>query len=375
MINIFLASFFLSTLDPALHENVSTLPEPQVVAFIDGLNEAYKFHSQAEDVTPLKAELIAAKILARTAGYKILEVRSCGDLQISEKEEWLFIKKRIDITPLTIADLRSNVIICQGLKLLFPDYAILSEEGDPTLVESDENKPWYTKKRVFVIDPLDGTKEFIKGLDEYGVHIALIEEGRPILGVTHFPATNTTYWGVKGQGAYRQIGDGEIVRLNIDPAEDDGSIKALISRNNPPVEYKEIYRQIFQSDSGEESAFNAFFDHKNKEGQDIIQIGSNHFRKIGSAGLKMCQIIEGLGNCWLFRGNSKYWDTASTDIILTEAGGMITDWQGKPIIYLPIRDIDGEILNPGSELIQGVVVTRYSRILTQALQAIQSLTP
>ena len=145
-----------------------------------------------EDIQ-IKSELIEQLIeISKDAGKAILEVYNSNfGHQIKE-----------DLSPLTKADTLSNNIICERLKVITPDIPILSEENSdiPFNVRSQWSQYW-------LVDPLDGTKEFIKKNGEFTTNIALIYENRPIFGMIHVPVTNEIFWGSKEMGAYHLKGD------------------------------------------------------------------------------------------------------------------------------------------------------------------------
>ena len=135
--------------------------------------------------------------ISRTAGKSILAFYHQKDVGIQTKK---------DDTPVTNADLAANQVIINNLMDLSTGYPLLSEES--------EHMPWQERKnwqRYWLIDPLDGTKEFINRNGEFSVNIALIENNYPLLGVVHIPASDTTYWGGKDFGAFKQEKSGEVV--------------------------------------------------------------------------------------------------------------------------------------------------------------------
>ena len=142
-----------------------------------------------EQLTRLVPAVVA---IARRAGDEILEVYHSGDFGATSKA---------DDSPLTQADLRAHRTIVEGLVALDPAIPILSEES--------ADIPWETRRawpRYWLVDPLDGTKEFLSRNGEFTVNIALIVGHEPVLGVVHVPATGTTYWGIAGAGAFRADG-------------------------------------------------------------------------------------------------------------------------------------------------------------------------
>ena len=138
--------------------------------------------------------------LAEEAGRAILEVYS-SDFEVESKD---------DESPLTQADLASNVCIVTGLQALTPDIPIISEEAG--LPEFSERSQW---NRYWLIDPLDGTKEFVNRNGEFTVNIALIDNGKPVLGVVHVPVQDKTYIGCEGFGAERRDSDGTVSSISV----------------------------------------------------------------------------------------------------------------------------------------------------------------
>ena len=274
-------------------------------------------------------ELEIAKDLARRAGQCILEFRLGKDtLQIQEKSN-----NGLFISPVTAADLKSNEIICSGLQNTFPEYGILSEEA----VASNSHEKWWAKKYAWIIDPLDGTEDFIRGGNDFGVHIGLTEEGVPVLGVNYYPATDIMYWAVKGEGAYKQSRHKPAERIFLHSSGDD-PILSLRSKSDKMT--KVIYELLLQKSISDEE-FNL------------------SCKYIGSAGLRLCAIAEGNYNLYVTRATrGGLWDFLSGDVILKEAGGFISDWQGHSIDYR----------NKNAQLIHGVVAcgnhTLYKRLIS-----------
>ena len=154
-----------------------------------------------EDIQ-IKSELIEQlKEISKEAGKAILEVYNSNfDHQIKE-----------DLSPLTKADTLSNNIICERLKVITPDIPILSEENSdiPFNIRSSWEQYW-------LVDPLDGTKEFIKKNGEFTVNIALIENNTPIFGIIHLPVTNETYWGSSTKGSFYIKGNNQETKLCVE---------------------------------------------------------------------------------------------------------------------------------------------------------------
>jgi len=229
------------------------------------------------------------KKLARQAGEAVMRVYESGDFAVELKS---------DNSPVTKADMLANRIIERGLKQ-FSDYPIISEEGSHDAKGSDT---------FWLVDPLDGTKEFIKRNGEFTVNIGLIKNREPILGVVYAPAKNVLYTGSSEAGAFKQADGGEAVRIS---AVFRGPLPVLAGTRSHPSEEMETFLRRF----GE---------HR------IISMGSS---------LKFCLVAEGVAAlyprfvpCWL-------WDSAAGDAIVRAAGGSVTDLRGEALTYRPAHDL------------------------------------
>ena len=238
------------------------------------------------------------------AGKKILEYY--------ENNNAVFIKE--DNSPLTNADLSSNKIIIEELKKIDIDTPILSEE---TLISWNERKDWNT---YWLIDPLDGTKEFIKKNDEFTVNIALIKNNIPILGVIFVPALSIIYYASENFGSYKIHCSDTLHSL-------DESKKILTNK-------KKINDHLLVI--GSRSHANKDFDKWVKE-----NILDYEFIKKGSS-LKFCHIADGNADLYPRFGLTSEWDIAAGHIILVEAGGIINSIDNQEIVY----NKKEEILNP-----------------------------
>ena len=218
-----------------------------------------------------------------------------------------------DESPLTKADLASHKIITDSIKKITPDIPILSEEE---FIDWKIRKKW---KKYWLIDPLDGTKEFIKKNDEFTVNIALIENNRPILGVIYTPALNELFYSIKNFGSYKILTKKklntlkEAKRISINKKKSN-KIKIVASRSHSnPILDKWVNKN-----------FNEF---------DILQKGSS---------LKFCLIAEGSADIYPRFGPTSEWDIAAGHIILEEAGGKLKSIDNKEILYNEKENI----LNP-----------------------------
>lgn len=233
------------------------------------------------------------EMIAEEAGQAIL--------QIYHQEDDFEVQIKSDQSPLTKADLASHDIITKALKNLTPETPILSEEGDKLEVDVDT---------FWCVDPLDGTKEFIKGNGEFTVNIALIENHQPALGVIHIPVANETFISAKGNGA-KKIKDHQTQPLS----------KQQNETRQPPI-------------------FAVSKSHLNQATQDFIQ---QHQGKTVAAGssLKLTMLAEGIADAYPRFGPTSLWDMAAGHAILKETGGEIYTLDYQPLVYNV-----NQILNP-----------------------------
>jgi 3'(2'), 5'-bisphosphate nucleotidase len=230
--------------------------------------------------------------IARKAGAAILEVYNGADFSVEHKD---------DNSPLTAADRAAHHVIVDGLAALTPDIPVLSEEGKD--VPYEERSRW---QRFWLVDPLDGTKEFIKRNGEFTVNIALIEDGRPRFGVVYAPALDALYVGEVGGGAWKQEGDGERKPLQVrTPAEGEGHA-VVKSRSHPSGELAEYLETINVADS--------------------VPVGSS---------LKFCVVAEGRATLYPRFGPTMEWDTGAGHAVVEAAGGKVVraDVPGEPLRY------------------------------------------
>jgi len=234
--------------------------------------------------------------LAEEAGRAILAVYAT-DFDVQAKD---------DQSPLTQADLASHRCIVAGLRSLTPDTPIISEEDG--LPDFEVRRSW---DRYWLIDPLDGTKEFVNRNGEFTVNIALIESGRPVFGVVHVPVLDKTYVGCAGYGAERRT-DGSHDRIRVADASRD------------PV-------RVVGSRSHRGSSLDTFLDRLGDT--DMVPMGSS---------LKFCVVAEGNADVYPRLGPTSEWDTAAAQAVVEQAGGRVLRLDGKPLSY----NEKIEILNP-----------------------------
>ncbi len=219
-----------------------------------------------------------------------------------------------DASPVTEADQKAEAIILAGLKHIAPGIPIIAEE------EAAAGRFPTTAGRFFLVDPLDGTKEFISKNGEFTVNIALIEDGRPVLGAVYAPALGKIYWGSVGAGAFMAgVADGVIGIIRpILVRKPKGGLIAVGSRSHGGAETQTYL-----------------------EGYDVAD-----FVAAGSS-LKFCLIAEGVADIYPRMGRTMEWDTAAGDAVLRAAGGRVETLDGQPLQYgKRFQDTDGDYANP-----------------------------
>lgn len=238
--------------------------------------------------------MIAAVMdIARRAGDEILSIYQ-KDFSVEYKD---------DKSPLTEADKLSNEVIIDGLKKITPAIPIISEETK--LTDYSIRKHW---TQCWLVDPIDGTKEFIKKNGEFTINIALIENGEPVLSVLFIPAQDKMYHAKKREGAYR-IESGNSQKLQIRELAQDGILKIVGSRSHQTPELLQYVEQQKQ---------------KYPE-VEFVAAGSS---------IKFCLVAEGKADVYPRLGPTMEWDTAAGQLIATEAGAQVLVWDtGAPIIY------------------------------------------
>lgn len=219
---------------------------------------------------------------AELAGKKILEIYS------SDVETW-GVQSKSDQSPLTKADLEANAIICKALARMAPHVPIISEENKQMSYETREGYQY-----CWLVDPLDGTKEFLKRNGQFTVNIALIQEESPVLGVVHVPCQGTTYWALQGQGAYKRTNG---VDKKIRCAEFDMKDPNLI--------------------------FVTSGSHKDTVTPEFIELFDKPICKPLGSSLKLVMVAEGEAHICPRFGPTCEWDTAAADAIVREAGGRV----------------------------------------------------
>ncbi|WP_406732401.1 3'(2'),5'-bisphosphate nucleotidase CysQ [Vibrio scophthalmi] len=240
----------------------------------------------------LSHHLPAVIDIARTAGQLILDIYQTKQYEAYTKS---------DSTPVTSADLAAHKFIVEKLSELTPDIPVLSEEAADISLE--QRSQW---NRYWLVDPLDGTQEFIARSGDFATIIALIENNKPIMGVVYGPVSGVTYYAYQGKGAWKIPDMSESVRITTHKHQGPQQpIAIAISRR----------QDINRITDRMSSAWN----------YDLVPLGS--------AALKACLVAEGAVDCYLRLGPTGEWDTAATQCIVEEAGGRILSTLLEPLSY------------------------------------------
>jgi 3'(2'), 5'-bisphosphate nucleotidase len=237
----------------------------------------------------METELQTACRLAREAGRLILKFYDTDGKHV----EW-----KTPTEPVTYADKAANRLIVDSIRKEFPDDGILAEESPDTDLR-------LSCQRVWVIDPLDGTKEYIKHNGEFSVMIGLAVNGVPVVGAVYQPTTDILYYASAGSGAFVER-DGHTRRVTVSETTSPDEMCLIVSRS-----------------------------HKDPIVQEIRdQLGIQRQIESGSVGLKVGRIVERDCDLYIHVSNkTRQWDACAPDIILREAGGIFSDLNGNPIIY------------------------------------------
>jgi 3'(2'), 5'-bisphosphate nucleotidase len=229
--------------------------------------------------------LVSACEISREAGKLIMKYFSNGYTS----------SKKSDNSPVTQADIAANKYITAALAKLAPDIPVIAEE--------DEVLGSNSHKRFFLVDPLDGTRSFVRGEPEFTVNIGLIENGKPVLGVIYCPPQDILYFGQVGGNAYKQVGNNKPEIIKTRKAPEDG-VTVVRSRSHPSQKTND-YLQTLQI-------------------KEIIS---------GSSSVKFCMVAEGSADIYPRFGRTMEWDTAAGHAILNAAGGRVETADGKEFLY------------------------------------------
>lgn len=248
-------------------------------------------------MTHPRALLEGVIALAQQAGEAIMAVYAGASFEVEHKD---------DRSPLTAADRAAHRILVEGLAALPGGHPVLSEEAAAI--------PWELRRRwqtYWLVDPLDGTREFIKRNGEFTVNVALIDGDRPVLGVVHAPARGYLAWAAAGQGAFRRAGNGQDLALRVAPVPQRLRVAASRSHLDP------------------------------RTAALLDRLGPHERIGLGSS-LKFCEIAEGRIDLYPRFGPTSEWDTAAAQCVLEQAGGAVIGTDGRPLRY----NTKESLLNP-----------------------------
>lgn len=253
-------------------------------------------HSTVNDLNP--AMLLEDVIrIAKQAAVRILEIYDT-DFSVEHKD---------DRSPLTEADMAAHQTIIQGLKALTPEIPILSEES--TEIDFATRRDW---QHYWLVDPLDGTREFVKRNGEFTVNIALIDNHVSILGVVLVPVTGVCYYAARDHGAFKSVRDQQEQAIHCRPIQPN-NLAIAGSRSHGSEKLQTFLEQL--------------------DDAEIITIGSS---------LKSCLVAEGVVDLYPRFGPTSEWDTAAAQCVVEQAGGIVTDVQLQPLCY----NTKDSLLNP-----------------------------
>ncbi len=240
----------------------------------------------------LKKTLQQVRAAVTEASSAILEIYA--DPKRFETEQ------KDDKSPLTAADLAANKILVARLQEMSPEIPVLSEES--------RQAPWHDRKhweQCWVVDPLDGTKEFLKRNDEFTVNVALVREHRPVLGVVYAPALQTWYFAARHEGAWRQVGSGVMDRIHVADPPGDRAWKVVGSRSHSTPEVDTFVEKLGDA--------------------EMVAMGSS---------LKLCLVADGQADVYPRLGPTSEWDTCAAQAVVEEAGGQVLNAEtGEPLTY------------------------------------------
>ncbi len=224
--------------------------------------------------------------------------RQAGNHLKTFYQQSVAVQRKPDNTPVTEADLFVSHFLTEKLTALTPQIPVLSEEN--CNIPLAERRQWRT---YWLIDPLDGTQQFINRTDQFSVMICLVNENRPLFGIIHAPMLDKTYYAIKGKGAFL-LEKQQVRQLQNPSCEPSENIKITLGSSNPERirEYmQQPYRPIFMP--------------------------------YGSSSLKAGLVAEGIADCYVRLGETGEWDTAAAEVLLGELGGVIFDTQFQPLTY------------------------------------------
>ena len=248
--------------------------------------------------------------IIQEAGAHVLNIYNADD------ENWE-VSAKDDNSPLTKADRMANEFICQKVQEQYPDIPIISEENKA--LDYEDRKDYEV---FWLIDPLDGTKEFLKRNGEFTINLALVQKDKPVAGVVYAPALGRLYYGAKGEGAYFWDENNETHQLNANAfSMNESGLRLVCSRSHMNEETENFVNQF--------------------ENPELVSMGSS---------LKFMLIAEGKADIYPRIGPTMEWDTGASQIIVEEAGGIVLNYNdqqpltyNKPDLHNPWFAVYGQI--------------------------------
>lgn len=268
------------------------------------------------DSAQLEALIAPVCDIVKQAGQEVMKIYLAG-FEVEEKE---------DRSPRTTADLASHRLICQQLKTLTPDIPVLSEES--ASIPYSQRMKW---KRYWLIDPLDGTREFIKKNGEFTVNVALVMDHVAHLGAVYLPVQDTCYYAATGHGAFKREREQAAGRIRTRFSTPDAVPTICGSRSHAGRSLQAL----------------------------LAQIGDHELISVGSS-IKTCLVAEGTADLYPRFGPTSEWDTAAAHCIVQEAGGALVDTQLRTVRY----NTKDSLLNP-SFIVFGSLNDRWRDMLLQ----------
>lgn len=264
----------------------------------------------------------------------ILEISNHASHRVSEiyqqyysltaHEAQLLWEHKSDESPLTVADTASNQIIIKALSQLTPTIPVVTEE---------DNKSWAFRnpqQDFWLIDPLDGTKEFISKSDEFTVNIAYVSEGKPIFGVVQAPMLDIVYWGGASMGSFcaqpntiRQARILSASHINLNHAAANSIVRVIASKSHMSIETQKLIAHFNNA--------------------QIVQAGSS---------LKFCKVAENKADLYPRLAPTSEWDTAAAQAVLEGAGGVVLQLNGQPLIYGKVDELNPFFIAGPTSLVQ-----------------------
>lgn len=229
-------------------------------------------------------------------------VQRAGQATLPHWRNDVAVTEKADASPVTAADLAAHEILAAGLRELAPEVPVLSEED--AAIDYAERAGW---QRWWLVDPLDGTKEFISGSEEFTVNVALIEQGRVVFGVVGVPPNGRCYFGGAGLGAWRQEPGQPAAAIGVRLAPAEAFTLVASKRHSSPAQERLV--------AGLSERF-----------------GDLQLASIGSS-LKFCLLAEGNADCYPRLAPTSQWDTAAAQGVLEGAGGEVLDLKGEALTY------------------------------------------